>query len=224
MSRSKKTRTKSIDHRLQHVRLEVAAEAARIIATEGQQNYHAAKKKAAARRGVSERLALPSNLEIKDALRTYLELYRGSAHTENLARLRRAAVAAMHWLDKFTPRLVGSVLDGTANEHSRAGLHIFADSTESVILHFLENGKPFSEDQRQIRWYDGKHRTVPLVIFEQDGSTMELTIFEPVHLRQSPPCPINGKPQRRASLAEAKSLLTETHATSPEWQPANQTG
>jgi len=224
MSRSKKTRTKSTDHRLQQVRLEIATEAARIIATEGQQNYHAAKKKAAERRGVSERLALPSNLEIKDALRTYLELYGGTAHTDNLARLRRAAVSAMHWLDKFTPRLVGAVLDGTANEHSRAGLHIFADSTESVILHFLENGKPFSEEQRQIRWYDGKHRTVPLVIFEQDGSTMELTIFERVHLRQSPPSPINGKPQRRANLAEAESLLTENHAAQPGWQPVNRAG
>ncbi len=139
-------------------------------------------------------------------------------------RLRQAAVAAMHWLDKFTPRLVGAVLDGTANEHSRAGLHIFADSTESVILHFLENGKPFSEEQRQIRWYDGKHRTVPLVIFEQDGSTMELTIFEQVHLRQSPPSPINGKPQRRASLAEAESLLTETHTAVPAWQTVNKAG
>jgi hypothetical protein len=217
MSRSKKTRTKSTDHRLQHVRLDIAAEAARIIATEGQQNYHAAKKKAAERRGVSDRLALPRNLEVKDALRTYLELYGGSTHTDNLASLRRAAVTAMHWLDKFTPRLVGAVLDGTASEHSRAGLHVFADSTESVILHFLENGKPFSEEQRQIRWFDGKHRTVPLVVFEQDGFTIELTIFEPVHLRQSPPSPIDGKPQRRASLAEAESLSTESPTSLTAW-------
>lgn len=207
MSRSKKTRTKSTDYRLQPLRLEIAVEAARIIATEGQHNYHAAKKKAAERRGVSERAALPSNLEIKDALRTHLELYGGSAHSDNLMRLRRAAVAAMRGLSPFTPRLVGAVLDGTASEHSRIGLHVFAESTESVILHFLDNGQPFSEDQRKIRWFDGKHRTIPLVIFEQDDCTVELSIFAPVHLRQAPPSPIDGRPQRRAGLAEAENLL-----------------
>ena len=75
MPRSKKTRTRSTEatpprhiRRLKQIRLEVAAEAARIISTEGQHNYHAAKKKAAERIGVSERLALPSNIEVKEAL------------------------------------------------------------------------------------------------------------------------------------------------------------
>jgi len=43
-------------------------------------------------------------------------------------------------------------------------------------------------------------------------------------LRQSPPSPINGKPQRRANLAEAESLLTENHAAQPGWQPVNRAG
>ena len=210
MSRSKKTRTRSTEPRIRQIRQEVAAVAARIIATEGQHNYHAAKKKAAERIGLSDRLTLPSNLEVKEALLLYQDLYGGSAHTENLALLRQAAVRAMQWLDKFSPRLVGSVLDGTASEHSRVALHVFSESTESVILHFLENGTPFSEEQRQIRWYDGKHRMVPLIIFEFDEAAVELTLFEPVHLRQAPPSPITGKPQRRAGLPEAQYLLSET--------------
>jgi hypothetical protein len=219
MSRSKKTRTKSTEghpprhiRKLRQIRLEVASEAARIIATEGQHNYHAAKKKAAERIGVSERLALPSNVEVKDALRRYQTLYGGSDHAVNLAFLRQTAVRAMQLFEKFEPRLVGSVLDGTANAHSRIALHIFADSSESVILHFLENGAPFSQEQRQIRWSDGKHRTVPLVVFELDGVSVELTIFERVHLRQAPPSPIDGKPQRRATISETECLLAESMA------------
>jgi hypothetical protein len=220
MPRSKKIHTKSTD-RLRQIRLEVAAEAARIIATEGQHNYHAAKKKAAERIGVSERLALPSNIEVKDALRRYQRLYGGSAHSENLELLRRTAILAMQPLEKFKPRLVGAVLDGTANEHTRISLHIFSDSTETVILHFLEKAIPFSQEQRQIRWHDGKHRTVPLVVFELKGHAVELTIFAPLHLRQAPPSPIDGKPQRRATLTETECLLTESITPVLGMEPTN---
>ena len=216
MSHSKKIPTKAIDgglprhsRRLRQIRLEVAAEAARIIATEGQHNYHAAKRKAADRIGTSERLALPSNSEVEDALRRYQGLYGGSAHVENLERLRGMAVDAMYHLQDFHPRLVGPVLDGTANEHSRVTLHVFSDSIESVILHFLENGIPFSQEQRQIRWFNGDHRTLPLIVFEREDAVIELMIFDEVHMRQAPPSPIDGKPQRRATLSDVECLLTE---------------
>jgi len=224
MSRSKKTRTKYTEaapprhiRRLKKIRLEVAAEAARIISTEGQHNYHAAKKKAAERIGVSERLALPSNIEVKEALHRYQGLYGGAEHLENLENLRQTAIDALRMLESFNPRLVGSVLDGTANLHSRIALHVFAESTESVILFFLEHSQPFSEEQRQIRWHDGTHRTVPLIVFELQGAAVELTLFEPVNLRQAPPSPIDGKPQQRATLTEVECLLADPmFATAPE--------
>jgi hypothetical protein len=216
MSHSKKTPTKAIDgglprhsRRFRQMRLEVAAEAARIIATEGQHNYHAAKRKAADRIGATERLALPSNSEVEDALRRYQGLYGGSAHVENLERLRGMAMDAMYHLQDFHPRLVGPVLDGTANEHSRVTLHVFSDSIESVVLHFLENGIPFSQEQRQIRWFNGDHRTLPLIVFERQDAVIELMIFDQVHMRQAPPSPIDGKPQRRATLSDVECLLTE---------------
>lgn len=226
MPRQKKTRTKSTEdlpprhvRRLRQARLEVAAEAARIIATEAQHNYHAAKKKAAERIGVSERLALPSNVEVKEALLRYQSLYGGSAHADTIGFLRETAVAAMRQLEPFEPRLVGAVLDGTANAHSRISLHVFVDSTESLILWFLESGRPFSEEQRQIRWHDGKHRVVPLIVFELRGATVELTIFAPIDLRQAPPSPIDGKPQRRVALSEAECLLSESEAPGLSAEP-----
>jgi len=216
MSHSKKIPTKIIEaglprhtRRIRQIRLEIATEAARIIATEGQHNYHAAKKKAAERVGTSERLALPSNSEVEEALRRYQGLYGGAAHVENLERLRGIAVDAMYYLEKYNPRLVGPVLEGTANKHSRVTLHVFSDSVESVILHFLENGTSFSQEQRQIRWHSGGHRTVPLIVFELRESMIELMIFDEVHLRQAPPSPIDGKPQRRATLTDAECLLSE---------------
>lgn len=216
MPRSKKTHTKFTERaaprhlrRLQQTRQKIAAEAARIIATEGQHNYHAAKKKAAERVGVSDRLALPSNIEVKEALRTYQELYGGSAHQENIEHLRQTAMQAMQLLGAFNPRLVGAVLDGTADAHSRIALHVFAESVEAVILFFLERDIPFSQEQRQIRWHNGEHRMVPLILSELDGQVVELAIFDEVDLRQAPPSPIDGKPQRRAALHDVEYLLAE---------------
>lgn len=215
MSRSKKTRTKFTERppprhlrRLQQTRMEVAAEAARIIATEGQHNYHAAKKKAAERVGVSERLALPSNIEVKEALQRYQELYGGAAHQQNLQGMRLAAVRVMRLLEPFNPRLVGTVLDGTADRHSRIALHVFADAVESVVLFFLERDIDFSQEQRQIRWHSGEHRAVQLIVAEFEGRSIELSVFDLVDLRQAPPSPIDGKPQRRANLSEVEYLLS----------------
>jgi len=197
---------------MKQVRLEVAAEAARILATEGQHNYHVAKKKAAERIGVSERLALPSNIEVKDALLSYQALYGGPAHHENIERLRRAAAQAMQLLGDFQPRLVGSVLDGTANAHSRVALHVFTESIETLVLFLLERGIDFDQQQRQIRWFNGDHRMVQVIVLERQDVEIEMTVFEPLHLRQSPPSPIDGRPQRRASLAELEILLQEQPA------------
>jgi hypothetical protein len=216
MFHSKKIPTKAIEgclprhvRRYRQIRQEIAAEAARIIATEGQHNYRAAKKKAADRIGSTERHALPSNSEVEDALRRYQGLYGGAAHVENLEHLRGMAIDAMYHLQIYHPRLVGPVLDGTASEHSRVTLHVFSDSIESVILHFLENSIPFSQEQRQIRWFNGDHRTLPLIVFERDDTAFELMIFDEIHLRQAPPSPIDGKPQRRATLTDVECLLTE---------------
>ncbi|MBT8051682.1 MAG: hypothetical protein KJO70_10830 [Gammaproteobacteria bacterium] len=187
--------------------MELAAEAARIIATEGQHNYHLAKKKAAERIGVSERLALPSNLEVKEALKRYQQLYGGPAHEETVHRMRSVAANAMSRLGEFQPRLVGAVLDGTADEHSRIALHVFAESPESVVLFFIERNIDFRQEQRQIRWFDGAHRTIPLVVSEFDDQEVELSVFEQINLRQAPPSPIDGKPQARATLNEVEELL-----------------
>jgi hypothetical protein len=194
---------------MKQARLEVAAEAARIIATEGQHNYHAAKKKAAERIGVSERLALPSNLEVKDALRSYQALYGGPAHYNTIEKLRQVAARVMGELKAFQPRLVGSVLDGTANAHSRIALHVFPDSVESAILFLADRNVAFDQEQRQIRWFNGEHRAVPVLVFEFGGADVELMLFEPINLRQSPPSPIDGRPQHRATLAEVEYLLAQ---------------
>jgi hypothetical protein len=211
MSPRRKTRTKSIDgthaRKDSQIKREIAAEAARIIATEGQYNYHAAKRKAASRIGVSERLALPANLEVHEALNAYLQLYGGDAHRQNLEGMRAATVEAMRFLEPWQSRLVGAVLDGTAGHHARITLHVFCDSPDHLIHHLMENNTPFSQDQRNIRWHDNRHRAIPMVVVEREPFIIEMLVFDELQLRQAPPCPIDGKPQRRATRADVEKLL-----------------
>ncbi len=214
MSRKKRTHTRSIDgipsrndRRLHQIRREVTAEAARIMATEGRRNYQAAKQKAAKRIGVNARLALPANKEIEQALRAYQNCYGGEQHTRHLEFLRATAVKVMRALESFCPRLVGPVLEGTADRHSRVSLHLFNDPPDVVLMYLGAKGLSYRQEERKIRWHDGSHRLIPLVITDAEDIAIELALFSSIDLRQAPPSPVDGRPQKRAPLAEVECLL-----------------
>jgi hypothetical protein len=193
--------------KLRQIRREVAAEAARIMATQGQRNYRLAKQKAAERIGANSRLALPSNKEVESALRSYQGFFGGEQHNRHLEALRQTAVKVMRALNAFSPRLVGPVLEGTADQNSRLSLQLFNDPPDAVAIHLAEKGLHYQQEERKIRWHDGGQHLVPLLVVEADGTTVELALFARVDLRQSPPSPIDGRPQKRATLAEVECLL-----------------
>jgi len=211
MTSKKRTRTTSTERhssgRMQHVRRQVASEAARIMATQGQRNYRLAKQKAAARVGASSRLALPSNREIEQALLEYLQLYGGDTRADQLKQLRLTAVKVMRALDAFKPRLVGPVLEGTADQYTRISIHLFNDPPDEVALHLSERGLVFSHEERTIRWHDNSQYRLPLLVTEADGVVVELALFSNMDLRQAPPSPVDGRPQKRAAISELEGLL-----------------
>lgn len=193
--------------KLHQTRQVIAAEAARIMVTQAQFNYRIAKQKAADRLGVCARTALPSNLEVETALRAYQEFYGGQQHFRHLQIMREVALRVMRSLELFSPRLVGPVLDGTADEHARISLHVFNDPPDAVAIHLMDKGKSFRDEQRKIRWHDGGYRYVPLLVTDIDDLEVELSLFNYVDLRQAPPSPVDGRPQRRAPLTEVECLL-----------------
>ena len=91
MPRSRKTRTRFTDQpeprhirKMKQARLEVAAEAARIIATEGQHNYHAAKKKAAPK--AAAKAAAPSSSTMLDNILGMINRSRTGITVERLKK------------------------------------------------------------------------------------------------------------------------------------------
>jgi hypothetical protein len=57
----------------------------------------------------------------------------------------------MRTLVAFTPRLVGSVLAGTATAHSDVQLHLFVDNPEAVALSLLDRGVSHDVGEQRLR-------------------------------------------------------------------------
>ncbi|MGK7295387.1 MAG: hypothetical protein ACNS61_06085 [Candidatus Wenzhouxiangella sp. M2_3B_020] len=189
------------------IRQEVAAEAARILATEGQRNYRQAKLKAASRLGLSGRSGMPSNSEIEQELKRYQTLYGGSEHADTLSEMRAAAIEAMRFFGRFRPKLVGPVLEGTADRHSRICMHLFCDSPEEVVSFLLSRNIRFEQETRRIRWHDDSFRDLELIVIEADGQCFEMALMAGSSWKQPPPDPVDGRAQRRAGVGEVERLL-----------------
>ena len=191
-----------------NVRRALAQEAARIMAEHGVRDFRLAKRKAAERLGVADVSAvLPKNVEIEDALAQYQRLFGGESHVESLYAQRLAALSAMRYLQEFEPRLVGSVLSGTATEHSDIQLHLFADCPESVTIKLMDEGIRHEVTEKRVRMNAERVLAYPGVRFELDAQSIEATVFPTDGIRQAPVSPVDGRPMKRANKLEVEALL-----------------
>jgi hypothetical protein len=198
--------TKRAPTRSDHLRHAVAQEAARLMAEHGIQDYLVAKRKAAERYGVADGAVLPKNSEIEAALASHQRLFGGADHAHSLQAQRRIAVQAMQLLSQFEPRLVGAVLAGTATEYVDIQLHVFSDSAEAVCLHLMDRRYEYEVFERKVRMTPERQVAVPSVRFEMGEETIEAVVFPRDGIRQAPISPIDGRPMRRAGLAEVVKL------------------
>ena len=188
-------------HRLAH-------EAARLMAEAGIRDHHQARLKAAERLGIHDDAALPRNSEIDEALREYQRLFQGDIQAHALRERREAALEAMEFFGAFRPRLVGRVLDGTADAHTPVTLHLHADDADEVA-HFLDaSGIPAEPASRRVRLDRRREHDAPVWTFDADGLGFELTVLPVDTLRQAPLSRIDERPMARASASQLRALLS----------------
>jgi len=186
----------------------LAQEAARIIVDHGIRDYRVAKQKAAERLGVGTRGSLPGNAEVESAVAEYLQLFGGDSHTDLLRLMRTAALSAMELLTEFSPRLVGPVLAGTADENSAVNLHLFTDSPEMVAMEIGDMGIAFRPYERRLKSRRGQVEMYPGFEFSHRNETVQATVFPVDGIRQAPISPIDGKPMRRVDSEAVQALLS----------------
>lgn len=190
-----------------HMRQHIAQKAAQILLDSGTRDFHAAKHKAAHQLGVDDTKALPNNSEIETALAEYQRLFRATSQPEHLNRLREVAIEAMQFLASFNPRLVGSVLTGTADEHSVIRLHLFADTVESVGFYLQDNKIPNKLSERRLKIGVDEYQNNSVYEFLVDDIQVELVVFLPKQ-NKIPLSPVDGKLMKRATITEVELLLS----------------
>ena len=185
----------------------LAQEAARIIVNHGVRDYRVAKHKAAERLGVSAHGALPGNPEIEAAVAEHLQLFGGDDHTDRLRLMRVAALAAMELLADFSPRLVGPVLTGTADENSSVNLHVFTDSPEAVAFELEHLGISYRPYERRLKSRRDQVETYSGFEFHHNHNPIQATVFPIDGIRQAPMSPVTGKPMKRLDADGVQALL-----------------
>jgi hypothetical protein len=188
------------------MRSHLAYLAARLMAEGGVQDFGAAKRKAARQAGVPDTRELPDNQEIEAALKTYQSLYQADEQPAILRDLRLAAIEIMQRFAAFNPYLVGSVLTGTAGEHSDINLHLFADSAKEFEIFLLNEKCEFELETRNFKLGE-RSEQVPVYRIEHDGATISAAVFERDDERIMQKYKADGRPVERAKLAEVKALI-----------------
>jgi hypothetical protein len=207
---------------MDRIRQMIAIESARLMYEEGMREYRDAKRKAASRFGSEKALSLgshlPSNAEIHAEFRRLLELHEEEILPERLLRLRLLALQMMEMLAPFHPRLVGSVLSGTATERSDIDLHLFASSPEEVEAFLNQREVPFNSELVSIR-KGGEFQEFPHIYLEEAGTEIECTVYSLEDRHRVPKSSITGKPMKRANMKKLRQLIQATAAAGEGKKP-----
>ena len=196
------------NHAGERERILIAQEAARLVLDEGIDDFGLAKRKAAEHLGLGATHNLPRNTEVEAAVFERQSLFQTDAERAHVASLREAALNAMRLFERFEPRLVGSVLKGTAHTGNRIALHLFADSVEEVCFLLMDRNIPYQLGERRLR-FKQENRDMPTVSFVAGDVEVDAVVFPYDGIRQAPLSPVDGKPMRRASLGDVEQMLDE---------------
>jgi hypothetical protein len=190
-------------------RQRIAYEAARMLADGLCQDIRTARQKAAERTGIVSRSELPTEGEIELALKAQQSLFQHGKQPVVLSHLRQQAVAAMKTLARFSPHLVGPVLNGTAEPYNKIQLHLFSETTEEVILFLLDQKIPWRDGEKTLYFKGRQRRSYPVCSFRAGETEIELTLLPLGDLRRPPLGPLGDRLLQRASLSQLQELMKE---------------
>lgn len=189
-------------------RTRIASAAARLIAEGGISDYAQAKRKAAHSLGLPPNTRLPEDSEVENELRTHQRLFQCEEQTAKISYLRGKAIEIMEIVQKFTPYLTGSVLDGTAGRYAEIDIQLFPDSAKDVEIFLLnrhidyEHSSPRSERAEAVLSIHSKDVTVNLVIYPRHDERISFKKRD-------------GTIRQRARLDTLKKLQAETARDEP---------
>ena len=192
----------------EHLRMEIAMAAARMIAEDGT-DYATAKRKAAKLilgNSKTHGDVMPDNAQVEAEVREYQALFMGDEQPARLKALRLLAGELMQTFERFHPRLVGAVVNGTAGEHTDIHIQLFPESSKDVAVFLLNADVDYVVGETAHSKQRGEFVETYSFMWKNEG--VHLTIYEPDDVRSASKTG-NGHAQEYLNLRMLKALLTE---------------
>lgn len=202
------------DPRQSKLRRKIAWEAARLMYQRQESEYYRAKMKAARaftrnQRGWVKPADLPSNAEIRDQIQAMARYTEGAQRSENLRDMRLEALHLMRHLERFHPRLIGSVLTGHIRRGSDIDIHLFSDGLEAITAILDHEGKVYDVEHKRVRKKDEER--IFIHIHVRDRFPLELTVYPSRMVRVAFKSSVTGKRMEHATIPQLEQLLRKEY-------------
>jgi hypothetical protein len=194
------------------IRRQIARRAAQLMYARDESEYFTAKRKAARELGLNFKYSprdLPSNAEIRDEIQLYAQLIEGDTRYRTLNDMRIDALRLMRKLERFCPKLIGSVLTGHIREGSDVDIHLFTDSHSAVTCQLDDEGLAHTIEHKRVI----KHNEERIFthIHVADRFEIELAVYAANQVNYPFKSSITGKLIESATVPELETLLRETN-------------
>lgn len=185
----------------------VAQEAAILLYTSQEKEYKQAKKRAAKTLGAR---VLPSNLEVAEELDRIAEEREGQSRQERMLQMRREALQVMELLEKFHPKLMGSVWRGTARKSSDIDIVTFSSAPKAVLAQLQKsNFKIAKAEWISVTKRGRREASFHIHLTLSSGSEVEVVVRSPERIGLKERCEIYGDFATGLTYPQLKRVLEE---------------
>jgi len=188
-----------------NLRRETAREAANLLYLGLEKEYKQAKMKAAKTLGAS---FLPTNREVAMELDKAAEEREGPLRKTRLVQMRKEALDLMKMVEKYSPRLVGSVWRGTIHPQSDIDIMLHHNKLEEVLDAMKQNNAQVTQTEMISTTKKGEKKESFHIFLELAGGRKAELVVRRV---EQPPryerCETFGDLVKGLDLKELQSLL-----------------
>ena len=185
----------------------LAQESAKIIVTQGIENFSDAKNKAAKNLNIENLGCLPSNYEIEKSLKEHYQLFVPVTHAEYVELMRETAIEIVNLFIDFQAYVVGPVVSGTASSSSSINIHLGSENVCDVTHVLDKNEIKYKFFDKKIKFNKKVDKVFCGVSLLYRNMVVEIVMFNSKDIKQSPLSRIDGKPIKRLKINSLKKLL-----------------
>ena len=185
----------------------LAQESAKIIVTQGIENFSDAKNKAAKNLNIENLGCLPSNYEIEKSLKEHYQLFVPVTHAEYVELMRETAIEIMNLFIDFQAYVVGPVVSGTASSSSSINIHLGSEDVYNVTKILDKNEIKYKFFDKKIKFNKKVNKVFCGLSLLYRNMIIEIVIFNSRDIKQVPLSRIDGKPIKRLKISSMKKLI-----------------